>query len=49
MAFYFARVGDDEGARELIESLDNDESIGQWIDCFPGKLYIIIAVVAFFR
>ncbi|KAF8540050.1 hypothetical protein BDD12DRAFT_804815 [Trichophaea hybrida] len=43
VASYFARVGDDEGAKDLMESLDNDKSIGNWIYCFPG----VVIVVAF--
>jgi len=36
VAFYFSRIGDDKGAKALIEGLDNDELLGPWIDCFPG-------------
>ncbi|KAF8250412.1 hypothetical protein K440DRAFT_541418 [Wilcoxina mikolae CBS 423.85] len=47
VAFYFARVGDDEGAKDLIESLDNDKSIGNWIDCFPGKFMSLLSLLSF--
>jgi hypothetical protein len=36
VAFHFSRIGNDEGAKKLIEDLDNDETLGKWIDCFPG-------------
>ncbi|KAF8541757.1 hypothetical protein BDD12DRAFT_695326, partial [Trichophaea hybrida] len=35
VAFYFSRIGNHEGAKKLIEELDNDEALGRWIDCFP--------------
>ncbi|KAI5841683.1 hypothetical protein BZA05DRAFT_412931 [Tricharina praecox] len=35
VAFYFARIGHDQGAKELIEELDNDTELGSWIDCLP--------------
>ncbi|KAI5841682.1 hypothetical protein BZA05DRAFT_210917 [Tricharina praecox] len=35
VAFMFARIGDDPGAKELIESLDNHKDMDQWIDCLP--------------
>ncbi|KAA8894981.1 hypothetical protein FN846DRAFT_998187 [Sphaerosporella brunnea] len=34
-AFYFSRIGNDDDAKALIEGLDNDPSLGKWIDCFP--------------
>jgi hypothetical protein len=40
VAFYFSRIGNDDGAKELIEGLDNDEELGRWIDCFPGMAFI---------
>ncbi|KAF8248703.1 hypothetical protein K440DRAFT_599899 [Wilcoxina mikolae CBS 423.85] len=35
IAFYFAHIGNDPGAKKLIRDLDNDPTLGQWIDCFP--------------
>lgn len=36
VAFQFSRVGDDDGALELLKRLDNDQEIGMYIDCLPG-------------
>ncbi|KAI5841687.1 hypothetical protein BZA05DRAFT_412948 [Tricharina praecox] len=35
VAFMFARIGEDQGGRKLIEELDNDQKLGPWIDCLP--------------
>lgn len=37
VAFQFARVGNDQGAAALLETLDNDENIGNYVDCLEGK------------
>lgn len=34
VAFHFSRVGDDEGAKKLLEELDHDG--GEHVDCLPG-------------
>jgi len=34
----FARLGNDEGAKTLIQELDDHETLGKWIDCLPGEL-----------
>lgn len=38
VAFMFARLGNDEGAKTLIQELDDHETLGKWIDCLPGEL-----------
>ncbi|KAI5851644.1 hypothetical protein DFP73DRAFT_629072 [Morchella snyderi] len=35
VAFHFSRVGNDEGAKELLGKLDNHEQVGDHIDCLP--------------
>ena len=39
VSFQFARVGNDEGAANLLRKIDNDETVGQYVDCLPG-IYI---------
>jgi hypothetical protein len=36
VAFYFARVGNNKKAADLIKRLDDDDEIGDWVDVFPG-------------
>ena len=33
VAYQFAKIGNDEGGKTLVASLDDDSSIGQYIDC----------------
>jgi len=35
VAFFFSRIGNDPGAKALIEGLDNHKSVREYIDCFP--------------
>jgi hypothetical protein len=35
VAFHFSRVGMDEDAAKLLNDLDNDKTIGKYIDCLP--------------
>ncbi|KAA8893118.1 hypothetical protein FN846DRAFT_804935 [Sphaerosporella brunnea] len=37
ISYQFVAVGDDAGARELLEALDDDEKIGDYIDCLYGE------------
>lgn len=36
--FQFSRIGDDVGAKKLLEDLDNLTELTQYIDCQPGNL-----------
>lgn len=36
VAFQFSRVGDDKGALELLQKLDDDAEVGQYVDCLPS-------------
>lgn len=36
VAFHFCRVGDDEGALEMLEHLDDCSEVGEYVDCLPG-------------
>ncbi|CCX07785.1 Similar to hypothetical protein [Tuber melanosporum Mel28]; acc. no. XP_002835367 [Pyronema omphalodes CBS 100304] len=38
VAFYFARVGNNKKAADLIQRLDKDKDIGDWLDVFPDRL-----------
>ncbi|KAL0639094.1 hypothetical protein Q9L58_001777 [Maublancomyces gigas] len=35
VAFQFSRVGDDDGAMELLKKLDDDKEVGIYVDCLP--------------
>lgn len=36
VAFQFSRIGDDKGAVELLQRLDDDKEVGMYVDCLPG-------------
>ncbi|KAI5841677.1 hypothetical protein BZA05DRAFT_344822 [Tricharina praecox] len=36
VAFYFARIGGDAGAKQIIE-LENDDAMRSWVNCLPGR------------
>lgn len=39
VAFHFSRVGDDEGAMEMLTHLDNCDEVGAYVDCLPGVYF----------
>jgi hypothetical protein len=36
LGFQFARVGNDEGAKKLLDMLDLDPEIGDYVDCLAS-------------
>ena len=36
VSFQFAKVGNDQGATDLLCKIDNDERVGQYVDCLSG-------------
>lgn len=42
VAFQFAKVGNDIGAENLLEAIDNHKVIGDYVDRLPGKLRFTI-------
>ncbi|KAI5778462.1 hypothetical protein EDC01DRAFT_345840 [Geopyxis carbonaria] len=38
VAFHFSRVGNDQGAADLLKKLDDDSEIGDNVDCLPSRL-----------
>lgn len=35
VAFQFCRIGDDQGAMDMLEHLDDCEEVGDYVDCLP--------------
>ena len=42
VSFQFAQVGDDKGAQKFLSTLDNDETIGDVIDCTSSTAFSLL-------